>query len=90
MQSFIPTEQCRRLPAYLVGSRPPKPVPHLSNVEVDQCLEFMLSHGAHDMQLPTTQYGRRVAVDAHLTYERIHPVTATQKPWHPTNPTQPR
>lgn len=88
--TFKATARCPRLPAHLTSKEARKPCPQLSDDDVDTCLQFMIDHGAGDMLLPATQYGRRCAVEAHLRYEAIVPVFVHQEPWAPKNPTQPR
>jgi hypothetical protein len=87
---FKPTAKCPRFPTHMSEPWPPKPVPQLSNDEVDQALTFMLAHGCAEMLLPLTQYGRRCAVKAHLDYEAITPVFGDGPRLTPQNPTQPR
>lgn len=87
---FKLTSKCPQRPTFPGSGRVRKPCPELSDDDIDQCLHFMLTHGAHDMLLPATQYGRRVAVEAHLAYERIQPVSPDHKPWAPKVAVQPR
>lgn len=87
---FKPTAKCPKLPAIRGPGKLSKPCPELTDDDVDQCLHFMITHGAEDMLLPATQYGRRIAAEAHLAYERILPVFTDHKPWTPKEAVQPR
>jgi len=87
---FKPTAKCPKRPDNRGRGPLRKPCPDLSDEDVDTCLEFMLQHGASDMMLPLSQYGRRIAVEAHLLYERIIPVSQEHRPWTPNRPVQPR
>lgn len=90
MIPFKATSKCPKFPPIRAGRPMPKPIPELTDDEIDQALHFMLTHGAEDMELPLTQYGRRIAVQAHLLYERIIPVSQEHRPWTPNRPVQPR
>ena len=87
---FKITSKCPKFPPLRAGRPMRRAVPELSDQEVDECLTFMLEHGASDMMLPLSQYGRRIAVEAHLLFERIIPVSQEHRPWTPHNPVQPR
>lgn len=87
---FKPTARCPRVPDNRGHGRLPKPCPDLSDDQIDQALAFMISHGAEDMLLPLTQYGRRIAVQAHLAYEAIPAVFGDGPVLVPKNPSQPR
>ena len=58
----IPTNQCPALPPHMNPKTTPKPVPDLKNDEVDTWLDTMMPFLHYKATVPTTQYGRRVAV----------------------------
>lgn len=88
--TFKPTATCPKFPTNPGMGKFRKPVPELSDEDVDTCLQFMLEHGAEDMHLPLTQYGRRVAVMKHLRWEKYQGLEDDQQPWRPAHPIQPR
>lgn len=59
---FIPTAKCIALPAHLNKRNTPKPLPDLSDEDIDCWLQIALGNGCSYRDLPTTQHGRRVAV----------------------------
>ena len=62
MEGFTPTKDCPKLPSYLAHLQVNNPFPQITNDDVDLHLSVMLTYpGAADL-LPTTQYGRRIAV----------------------------
>ena len=75
---FLPTEHCEKYPSPMRYARPELPVAHLSNEEIDQALSYIVAKGATYNDIPTSQYGRRVAVSTYCDLERGIPVDRGQ------------
>jgi len=87
---FTPTSTLPMFPDRLTGDDRVLPLPKLTDGEIDTITQYMLDNGAGDMQPATTQYGRRVGVDAMLRYHKIKPLYSEVQPWQPDRPAQPR
>lgn len=72
---FRPTKDCKKFPDTWRGLRPEMPCSYISNEEVDQAIEHILAKGASHNDIPTSQYGRRVAVMTYLQLEAGQPIT---------------
>lgn len=87
---FKPTKQCPKVPDHGMASNYRKPCKQLDSDTVDTFLQTMVDQGAPLSGIPSTQYGRRIAVEAFLRYNAIRPLLQEHKPWIPSTPTQPR
>lgn len=60
------TADCPKMPEHMKYQRVQKPVRDLTDEEIDHWIGVMIPFLAKGAQVPSTQYGRRVAVQSFL------------------------
>ena len=72
--SITPTSDCPVYPPHLRGSKPILPRRDLSDGEIDTFCQYIADLCGLSEELASTQYGRRVLVDAFLRYSAPSPI----------------
>jgi len=88
--SYLRTADCPPFPDTWRGRRAELPVSHMTDEEIDHAIELILRKGATIHDIPTSQYGRRVAVQTFMKLEEGAPFREEDVQYWGFTPGQPR
>ncbi len=90
MNPPVKTSLCPKYPISGANAGQKWPLDRLTDDDIDLALSYMLRQVGDNLFIPTSNYGRRIAVSTFLAYEQIQPVPQTAPvPTH-FKPGQPR